>query len=1095
MGSKTGIDNPPLEGTEDSESEYWSCFDSSSTLYSSSPCPLEKVAKAATLPTKRKLEDSDTNFKNPPAKKVKRNTAQINFCTSVPRLKDPGPFIIAGFSEAKDQDLFSTIAGLSSGAQWEIARLVSMGRITDVPLEELNKLKGSSVDAAPRVIETILKEQAREISVDAAYAAERKSQCPWSELDTEEAAIGRNPNAALGNCPEYHQAYGGKVYFTGTVEVDKEKRVKIVLDRCTLSSSCRLYRRFGSGHFLRLRIPLRILHNLENGLREFFLKPFVLFGTVFRAFFAKEGTVVLFKTRERYNDGKIQPSPTPGLTLFEFLDEFNPLKLNSNQALCKWASRFSLGLSNSVPGPVLGLECIEETCDLVSSAECNMTDGCGLSNLAFNLKLRRDFNLGTTPSAVQIRHGGKKGMLLICPESTEDSAPRVVFRTPSQIKIVYSDEAKMHPANSTIDILRFSRTKCPARISPEVIVNLEHNGVPSHVFVSLQNAYIAEGVDDLLAWAREPGRDKPEFMFQLWNAVEKSEGVYFARRVREAAGEARFRRFGDRFADATQEDDEEEPEAFDKAIHERSTAWWPDYISGSPSSLAETVMTLLDAGFTPHSLPVLRDKLKQIVRAKIKYRSQHFRYEITHSASAFVVPDFWEVLEENEVHFKSSRREFQMDGDVETDIVIGDVLMTRNPCKVPTDVRKLKAVKNSKLHDLVDVIVCSVKGQRRLLDFLAGGDYDGDTAIVIWDKGIVDSFVNADEKFSIEPRGLDQAFTRDETSVAQFIRDNARTPPEVKATRLQKYLLGSLRDPSAVGQYSSYHDNAIITRGYSNPRTVKLAYKFCKILDSAKTGFTIKPETQRVDRQEYAHERGPEWKLRQKSKGNDHGQSSNRQPLRRKVDPNNPLFARPFIMDVLNDVSQQQESSWLREAEQLFLPFEESQECILDPHLTGPWNKFAEFAARRAEARGDMGIIMDHVREMYRRHSRDIKQQHGHSQSHQRLPQSTQSNSFTDRAIEVRQDALRTLSRDFAAVPSAEQMSTIFDPTLIARLRASYAYMYDHEQNKRSKGWSRFPWDMALGELCKIKAAALGSHKAVTTSFYERFKMGGERRS
>jgi hypothetical protein len=49
--------------------------------------------------------------------------------------------------------------------------------------------------------------------------------------------------------------------------------------------------------------------------------------------------------------------------------------------------------------------------------------------------------------------------------------------------------------------------------------------------------------------------------------------------------------------------------------------------------------------------------------------------------------------------------------------------MTRNPCKVPTDVRKVKAVKHAELSELVDVIVCSVQGERRLLDFLAGGEF------------------------------------------------------------------------------------------------------------------------------------------------------------------------------------------------------------------------------------------------------------------------------------------------------------------------------------------------------------------------------------
>jgi hypothetical protein len=145
----------------------------------------------------------------------------------------------------------------------------------------------------------------------------------------EEAAMSINPNAALGNCFEYPSGYGGKVCFAGSVEV-KGNKVKVVLDRCTLASSCRLCRRFGSSSFLRLKVPLKILHSSKNDLKAFFQKPFVIFNSVFRAFYAKEGTVFLFKTRESHSLGTISDS-TAGLTLFEFLDEFNPLQLNANQ--------------------------------------------------------------------------------------------------------------------------------------------------------------------------------------------------------------------------------------------------------------------------------------------------------------------------------------------------------------------------------------------------------------------------------------------------------------------------------------------------------------------------------------------------------------------------------------------------------------------------------------------------------------------------------------------------------------------------------------------------------------------------------------------
>ncbi|KAJ7268673.1 RNA dependent RNA polymerase-domain-containing protein [Mycena haematopus] len=1028
----------------DSDSELWSFL--TPPVCSNAGTNGIPPYQNATLHPKRKHEGFDDS--EILAKKL-RETTRINFTTDATRSRDTvteEPFLIAAFQNAQDQLNFDSVAGLPIGVKWEIARLVSMGRLATLVLDDLDQLKGTNTEAAPRTVETILKEKGRKINVDVAFAAERKSQCPWEELDAEEAAL------------SYPKGYGGKVSFVGSIEEVENgpgAKLKVVLDRCALTSSSRLCRRFGSSAILRLKVPLKLLHSADKNLKDFFRKPFIILGNVFRSFYAKDGTVFLFKTREYYSDGIIHDS-TAGLSLFDFLDEFNPLQLNANQALCKWASRFALGLSNSVPGPVLTPDNVDEFGDIISPEESNMTDGCGISNLAFNLKLRFDFNLETMPCAVQVRHGGRKGMLLLYPDSTLEATPKIAFRTPSQVKIIYSEEAKAHPANATVDILRFSRTTCPARLSPEVIINLEHNGVPAEVFVRMQQAYIAQAVDDLLFWAKEPGRDTPEVMLKLWTAVEKAEGVYAARRVREAAGEARFRGFGERLNNSAQEEEEEE---FDTAINERSTAWWPDYISGCPSSLAETCMVLIDSGFTPQSLPVLREKLKQVVLKKIKYRSSHFRYEVVQSASAFVVPDCWDVLEENEIHFKSSRRHFLNVEGLETDTVEGDVLMTRNPCKVPTDVRKVKAVKHGMLHDLVDVIVCSVKGQRRLLDFLGGGDYDGDTAIVMWDQEIVGSFVNAPEKYSVEPQGIHSCFTP-------------------KAAELQQYLLGSLRDPSAVGQYSGYHENSIIKHGYDNHRTIKLAYQFCKILDSPKTGFNLRPETRTADAKQHGHARGPLWKNRDKTAI---GPALNASCLERKVDRSNPSLARPFIMDVLNRAAMSQKDIWLKDAEDLFRQFEQ-REVTMDPDLEKPWHDFIEFVNQRVREgdknpKSDLEAIGLHVVNMSRRHSEAIK-----------------SDAFTDQAIEVRQDKLRLLSQDFAAAPTPAELCTIFDPVAIARLRASYAYIADFEKYKNGLGWSRFPWDVASGDLCRIKADALGPNKAVTMKFYERFKLGGERR-
>lgn len=106
------------------------------------------------------------------------------------------------------------------------------------------------------------------------------------------------------------------------------------------------------------------------------------------------------------------------------------------------------------------------------------------------------------------------------------------------------------------------------------------------------------------------------------------------------------------------------------------------------------------------------------------------------------------------------------------------------------------------------------------------GDYDGDTAIVIWTPDIVKPFKNADVKYSIEPEGLDRCFSRENEKVDAFLERTASHSPEEKVSAMQQYLLGGLSDPSTKGTYSIMHDNAIYSLGYKHPRTIRLAYKW-----------------------------------------------------------------------------------------------------------------------------------------------------------------------------------------------------------------------------------------------------------------------------
>ncbi|KAK0468511.1 RNA dependent RNA polymerase-domain-containing protein [Armillaria novae-zelandiae] len=422
-----------------------------------------------------------------------------------------------------------------------------------------------------------------------------------------------------------------------------------------------------------------------------------------------------------------------GCSLFNFVNLLNPLEENRNQFLGKWASRMALYLSVSVPGPRFREEDIHEQDDHFSAEKSNMTDGCGISNLPLHLKSTRQNN--RMPTAVQFRLREAKGMLLLMrngewldkprssgPPSTEER-PEVWFRRLSQIKINYPATKSLDPLHLTMAILHFSSIQSPARLSAEVIINLEHNGVPAVVFEQLGRNCIQQDV----------------------------EGIYSARRMHVTENRKRPLR--------RKKDDEDDHDA---------GAWFSDPHSGCPTSLGEMAMELLDSGFLPDQCNYLKQRLWRVAKTKMHAVSSQFNFELEQSCSGLVVIDLYGVLEENEIQVKSSRHEFKTDDRFEADTVLGEVVIARNPCKIPTDSRKVTAVTHPKLADMTNVIVCSIKGGTALLQYLAGGDYDGDRILVIWARAIVDTFRNAHEDYMKLPPGFEDLFERDTKTVDDF---------------------------------------------------------------------------------------------------------------------------------------------------------------------------------------------------------------------------------------------------------------------------------------------------------------------------------------
>jgi len=94
---------------------------------------------------------------------------------------------------------------------------------------------------------------------------------------------------------------------------------------------------------------------------------------------------------------------------------------------------------------------------------------------------------------------------------------------------------------------------------------------------------------------------------------------------------------------------------------------------------------------------------------------------------------------------------------------------------------------------------------------------------------------------------------------------------------------------------------------------------------------------------------------------------------------------------------------------------------------------------------------------------------------------------FTQLSIESRQDKLRAVSREFVGGPPGERKTfVVFGQEEVARLRASYAYLYDWTHKP---GGTRFPWSVAMRELGAIKLRARNDFKPISQDFYENMSM------
>ncbi|KAI0737583.1 RNA dependent RNA polymerase-domain-containing protein, partial [Daedaleopsis nitida] len=1007
---------------------------------------------------------------------------------------------------AHSKPLMAYLECLPWGVRWEISRYVT--NIDGFDIQNFNvsdftdlRRLGNNAAAAPEVREKV-KRLTKELKsahdqFAGAYAKEQSARVPWQELDREDEILCKHEHGALGcndeetYCKDDPGWYGGKVHFTAKLVASSKgpDEFSFVLARPALGSSNRFMRRRGSKRFIRVLIQKDALMRKGDKLSEFFRRPLVINGAVFRAFFAKEQNVFYVRTDEVVRgfgqDLRVVPARPSAQnrewSFLRFIKWHNDYQLNQDQTMSKWAARFALGLSNSVPGIRIGVNNIKYADDIICPtfnphpdgdhakpkrkppSEMQMTDGCGLANRALMQALYGKFPAWSfPPTAVQCRIGGAKGLLLECilPECAD-------------------------PAQRTLDVLRTSRLRCPAKLSAETITNFAENGVKFSALAALFRTDIETRVGALLNWGEER-TDPVKYdadMKLLWHALAKEGGVMAARLARENNGTARAAGYVVEDADEEELDDEDGLTQLGKELLEHSSAWWEDPVSGCPSSLEETCMALLDSGFRPDTCNVLRAKLAEVARKAVRTFTTRYRFAVPMSCSAFIVPDPYGVLQPGQIHVKSSQRKLPDQKGGITDTITGEVLVTRHPCKVPSDVQKVEAVEHPRLSHYVDVIVVSTKSafyngeslDCHLASLTGGGDYDGDTMEVFWDPTIVKDFVVPDPRvFGKEPPKVQASLLKNAETVGDFIaRLPAESTDEFEIYSLQRYLLGALQDKSLVGLYSTWWENSTYHNGYDHPDTVFLAYMFCAILDGSKTGVTVKPEVHREHCSNRVWQsRCPKWK--ETAEAREHLAKPNENNLNLNLNLTRQPSLPPFVMDHLRFmiIEKKCQEEYKRIEQRL-----SDERLDEDKDLSRPWYDACERAALQEQKQGvcfmqeDLEVIRKHVEEVFDDHKKKLGQGQGKA--------------FTDLRIEKRQDILRSLSKKFHAkpeYPNPEERVPAFSDHDEDRIKASYAYVYDRKMSYKT--WSRFPWNVAMRALCDIKAHALGFPKTVAHDFY-----------
>jgi len=502
-----------------------------------------------------------------------------------------------------------------------------------------------------------------------------------------------------------------KVLYSGTLELLANDQLNIVLNE-PIQVSSRMTREWGSWRIFKLKIP----DTSDKIISKSRLKEYLSMKRLNRCLPFLNSKFVLELSHFKNDDEGIA-----GVFIVQLASEVQRniaivnakriqewhinTKENKNMRLGKYIKRFKLAHSATIDTLVLKSEEILETEGADVYAGHNlMNDGCGVIEkdtfAAVYQKFKNEKKLSNIgdevdPVAIQVRIGPCKGVLLKV-EYKLDNYKVILPKSMVKFNMAIQGRTK---TQKTIEVNHTNVESCrlPARLNRENIFLLEARGIKFEIFEKLLKQWMDKLKNKFYADVKQLGNNMKKMKKQ-------EENRFFAK----------LKKLNKNDKPAT-ESNTKHHEMFgvNKVLH----------------------------GFNNCLIKQLLSRTSALRLAKLRCRKdmEKFQIEVAHSRRLMLIPDPTGVLKPGECFVKLTFEEEE--SKLPIGILKGEIVAIREPSYFQGDILVLKCKNIPELQLYTNVLILSIQRNEEYpysaAELMSGGDFDGDTAFISWNKLLI----------------------------------------------------------------------------------------------------------------------------------------------------------------------------------------------------------------------------------------------------------------------------------------------------------------------------------------------------------------------